>query len=68
MRHMLFEDDDGNTVQAFDQEAIDYFIQALERLRDMEPGEGLSTPSIQQNDDGSLEAAQYFILQRLEDL
>lgn len=63
MRHRAFEDDDGNTVDELDGEAIDYMIVGLRKLRDSEPGIVLSTPVIV----GDFEAMAERRLVRLED-
>lgn len=67
MHHRIFEDDDGNTVQEFDAEAIEYFIQGLETLRECDPGEQLETPSIEHDSEGIIHSVQMFILRRAED-
>lgn len=59
-------DEDGDRITELDAEAIDYFIRGLTELRDMEPGEELVTPSMDQNEDGTL-GMSYFILRRAAD-
>jgi|tagenome__1003787_1003787.scaffolds.fasta_scaffold20988630_5 hypothetical protein len=67
MRHHIYEDDDGNTVQEFDTEAILYFIEGLEQLLDAEPGDMLFTPSVATDEQGIPDTVQNFILKRIED-
>jgi hypothetical protein len=67
MHHRIYEDDDGNLVQEFDSEAIRYFIDGLERLLEAEPGDMMTTPSIETDEDGLPESVQEFILLRVED-
>jgi hypothetical protein len=67
MHHRIYEDDDGNVVQEFDAEAIEYFIEGLEALRDCEPGEQLTTPSVAVDDKFIPDSVGVFILERAED-
>lgn len=66
MHHRLYEDEDGNMVQEFDEEAIDWFIQGLEQLRDCEPGDAVATPSIKDGEDGMPESVGEFLLMKVE--
>jgi hypothetical protein len=50
MHFRLFEDDDETPVLELDDEAIDYLEDGLRDLRDKEPGEGLTSPSLVSND------------------
>jgi len=67
MHHRIYEDDDGNTVQEFDSEAMDYFIEGLEELRDKEVGEKLTTPCVSTDENGVPESVQKMILKRAPD-
>lgn len=68
MWHKIYEDDDGNMIQEFDEEAIDYFIQGLEELRASLPGEQFSTPNIHTDEKGTPVAVSKSILLRVEDV
>lgn len=67
MHHRMYEDDEGNTVEEFDAEAIAYFIQGLETLRDLAPGEEISSSSIREGSDHVPEFVGEFILRRAVD-
>jgi hypothetical protein len=65
----LYEDEDGNTVHLLDVEGIDYLIEGLTELRDSEPGERLSTPSVTtDHETGELESVGKMILERAADV
>ncbi len=66
MYHRIFEDENGNTVQEFDDKAIEYFIRGLEKLRGMELGGQLETPSLEFDKEGVPETFQQFIIRRVE--
>lgn len=65
MHHKIYEEN-GDTIQEFDLEAIEYFIEGLEELKKAAPGETFSTPSYWQEDDGTMMMAD-FILKRVEE-
>lgn len=66
MLHRIMEDQDGNIVQEFDDEAIEWFIDGLVQLRGCEPGESLATPSIIDDENGMPESVGQFILMKVE--
>jgi len=68
MHHRIYEDDDGNTVQEFDSEAMDYFIEGLEELRGKEVDEILTTPCVSTDVNGVPESVQQMILKRAPDV
>jgi hypothetical protein len=67
MYHRIFEDNNGNTVQEFDSEAIEYFIQGFEKLRDSDPGYEITTQSIEEDEEGVPSMFRLFILRKVED-
>lgn len=66
MIHDVYEEQ-GNVVTELDGDAIDYYIQGLEQLRDMEPGEELATPSADMDENGMPQGMGWFILRRAAD-
>jgi len=68
MHHrIILEDEEGHTVQEFDSEAIDYFVQGLEKLKQCEPGEEVSTASIAFNPSGDPKSTQLVVFRRVAD-
>lgn len=67
MHYRIFEDDDKNLVLVFDEEAIDYFIEGLEELRTLEPGDEMSTPSVTTDAEGIPTEVGLMILRRWEE-
>lgn len=67
MHQRIFEDDDKNLVMVFDEEAIDYFIEGLEELRNLEPGEEMATPSVTTDVDGIPTQVGTMILRRWDE-
>ena len=65
MIHSVFEEE-GNHVTLLDSEAIDYLIEGLEELRDCDPGEELTTPFVELDEDGA--GVGSFILRRAADV
>jgi len=66
MYHRSYEDEDGNWVQEFDDEGIDYLIKGLEELRDQEPGTEMCTPSVSEGEDGGIESMGLSILKKYD--
>lgn len=66
MIHRVTHEPDGDTTTLLDTEGIDWLIQGLEQLRDMEPGEELSTPYVEDHD-GVLKGVGEFVLRRAAD-
>lgn len=66
MHFRLYENDDEDAVFELDGEAIEYFIDGLQRLLLEDPGEELITPSLVEND-GNL-AVGSMVIKRMEDV
>lgn len=61
-------DDDENSVIELDNEAIDYFIEGLQDLHDLDVGEEMTTPILVSDSDTSEpEGVSQFILRKVED-
>lgn len=67
MIHRVYEDKDGRHVTELDAEAIDYLIDGLERLRDSDAGEELTTPTLITGPDDHA-AVSELVLLRAEDV
>ncbi len=59
MIQRIVYDDDGNTILEFDEEGIEYLIDALHELLIDEVGTVLSTPTIGTNDTGELVVGEF---------
>lgn len=66
MHHRIYEDEEGNMVQEFDDEAIDWFIGGLNQLRECTPGESLAVPSVMDDENGIPQSMGDFVLLKVE--
>jgi uncharacterized RmlC-like cupin family protein len=70
MHYRIYIDEDDNYVQEFDEAGIDWFIEGLEKLREVDPGDALVTPAVpvpEANENGRLpEPASELVFVKVE--